>query len=204
MGTDPAHEDVAAYALGALDDKANDAFERHLIRCAACQGEVADIVEVAAVLRRAGRLGLFETTKPRRVLSVLGGMAAGVVLLVIATLTGREPQLETGVPAVALGPDPSVQPLTGAALRSQPTLRVTTRGVGWGTEVDVEVEMTGTTGRCELLAYPRSEDPRVVLSWIAGSGQKPVRLKGSVALRPDEIAGFGVRASDGTLVATTG
>ncbi len=40
------HEEVAAYALGVLDDEDNEAFERHLDECAQCQAELVRLVGV--------------------------------------------------------------------------------------------------------------------------------------------------------------
>ncbi|MGN9788432.1 zf-HC2 domain-containing protein [Nonomuraea sp. ZG12] len=40
------HEEVAAYVLGVLDEDDNEAFERHLDTCTACQAELKRLVEV--------------------------------------------------------------------------------------------------------------------------------------------------------------
>ncbi|MFI6320347.1 zf-HC2 domain-containing protein [Nonomuraea sp. NPDC050556] len=40
------HEEVAAYALGVLDDEENEAFERHLDTCQRCQAELKELAEV--------------------------------------------------------------------------------------------------------------------------------------------------------------
>ncbi|MFB9907214.1 hypothetical protein [Allokutzneria oryzae] len=194
-----------------MDDKGNDAFEGHLTRCAACQREVVGIVPIAALLRQADRLGLFAPPAPRarRGVGFPVGIAACALLLVVAALFGSEPPMKIGVPEVVTSPDSLVQPvakvgerlLTGENPRTSAVLRVTTRLADWGTEVDVDV--TGVQGPCELVAYSVANDPQVTLGWTASGARQSQRLKGSVGLHPDEITGFGVRAPDGTLLVTT-
>ncbi|MBG0829147.1 zf-HC2 domain-containing protein [Planomonospora sp. ID67723] len=45
-----AHEDVAAYALGVLDEEDHQAFERHLMSCEECQAELRELSEVPGLL----------------------------------------------------------------------------------------------------------------------------------------------------------
>ncbi|GII05123.1 zf-HC2 domain-containing protein [Planobispora takensis] len=44
------HEDVAAYALGVLDEADHEAFESHLMSCEACQVELRELSEVPGLL----------------------------------------------------------------------------------------------------------------------------------------------------------
>ncbi|GII05984.1 zf-HC2 domain-containing protein [Planobispora takensis] len=44
------HEDVAAYALGVLDEADHQAFERHLMSCEECQAELREMSEVPGLL----------------------------------------------------------------------------------------------------------------------------------------------------------
>jgi hypothetical protein len=45
-----AHVDVAAYALGAMDDREASQFEDHLVGCATCSAELESMVSVVALL----------------------------------------------------------------------------------------------------------------------------------------------------------
>ncbi|MQY09386.1 anti-sigma factor family protein [Actinomadura macrotermitis] len=45
------HTDVAAYALGLLEEPDRRAFEGHLPACPACRHELADLRGLAAVLK---------------------------------------------------------------------------------------------------------------------------------------------------------
>lgn len=44
------HHDVAAYALGVLDEEDHEAFERHLMECEECQVELRELSEVPGPL----------------------------------------------------------------------------------------------------------------------------------------------------------
>ncbi|MET8861628.1 zf-HC2 domain-containing protein [Nonomuraea sp. NPDC004580] len=44
------HEEVAAYALGVLDEEEHEAFERHLETCERCQAELVELAEVPGQL----------------------------------------------------------------------------------------------------------------------------------------------------------
>ena len=48
--TENIHEQVAAYALNALDDDERDAFERHLEECASCREQLPALADAAASL----------------------------------------------------------------------------------------------------------------------------------------------------------
>lgn len=44
------HHDVAAYALGVLDEEDHEAFQRHLMTCEECQVELRELSEVPGLL----------------------------------------------------------------------------------------------------------------------------------------------------------
>ncbi|MFI6451476.1 zf-HC2 domain-containing protein [Streptosporangium amethystogenes] len=44
------HHDVAAYALGVLDEEDHEAFQRHLMTCEECQIELRELCEVPGFL----------------------------------------------------------------------------------------------------------------------------------------------------------
>ncbi|ETK33642.1 hypothetical protein GCM10009530_65160 [Microbispora corallina] len=50
MSASSPHFDVAAYALGVLDDDETEAFERHLDGCAQCRAELLENQELPGLL----------------------------------------------------------------------------------------------------------------------------------------------------------
>ncbi|MBP2705954.1 zf-HC2 domain-containing protein [Microbispora sp. RL4-1S] len=50
MSASSPHFDVAAYALGVLDDDDAEAFERHLDECAPCRAELLDTQDLPGLL----------------------------------------------------------------------------------------------------------------------------------------------------------
>ncbi|MCG5220132.1 zf-HC2 domain-containing protein [Streptosporangium soli] len=46
----PPHHEVAAYALGLLDQEDNEVFERHLVECVDCQTELTELADVPDLL----------------------------------------------------------------------------------------------------------------------------------------------------------
>jgi anti-sigma factor RsiW len=50
MSPQPPHVEVAAYALGLLDQEDHEAFELHLLDCAECRAELQDLVEMPDLL----------------------------------------------------------------------------------------------------------------------------------------------------------
>ncbi len=44
------HHDVAAYALGVLDEEDHEVFQRHLMTCEECQVELRELSEVPGFL----------------------------------------------------------------------------------------------------------------------------------------------------------
>lgn len=50
MSASSSHFDVAAYALGVLDDDDAEAFERHLDDCAQCRAELLENQELPGLL----------------------------------------------------------------------------------------------------------------------------------------------------------
>jgi anti-sigma factor RsiW len=62
------HHDVAAYALGVLDEEDHEVFERHLMACEECQIELRELSEVPGfldVVRRDRSNDLDEGRMPR-------------------------------------------------------------------------------------------------------------------------------------------
>jgi anti-sigma factor RsiW len=59
------HSDIAAYALGVLDEGAQELFEEHLSNCTRCRREIVEFDAIPRVLQQGAQLGLFAQTAAR-------------------------------------------------------------------------------------------------------------------------------------------
>lgn len=76
-----AHFDVAAYALGVLDERDSGRFEDHLIQCAACAAELESMMPVVDLLSEVDPNSVIATEQSRK---------DGLVLKQMITTVGRE------------------------------------------------------------------------------------------------------------------
>lgn len=76
-----AHFDVAAYALGVLDERDSDRFEEHLVACAACAAELDSMMPVVDLLSEVDADSVVATEQSRR---------EGLVLQQMITTVGQE------------------------------------------------------------------------------------------------------------------
>jgi anti-sigma-K factor RskA len=98
MTSSSIHDDVEAYALGALDANASAAFEQHLGSCSACQHEIASYAGVLTGLRQMPipAPGPFPSAKltswRTRIARPLGVAAAAVLALGLSYAGGMSRQ----------------------------------------------------------------------------------------------------------------
>lgn len=215
------HTDVAAYALGLLEEDDRRAFEEHLAGCARCTAEFGDF---------AGMADLFDGVQPveppedevepgpiadllrhrraaertrRRGVALLGA-AAGIVLLAGGALTG----------ALAAGDDPGHSRIAGmpshsmsadevfrvgekvaaADARTGVTGMVALQAKGWGT--DVGLRLGGMKGPlvCTLVAVAKDGTRHTVTEWRVSSQPSSIEIHGGTAVPRAGIARFEVRA----------
>ncbi|HEX4814076.1 MAG TPA: zf-HC2 domain-containing protein [Nonomuraea sp.] len=227
--TEVHHEDVAAYALGLLDEPDRAAFERHLAGCASCAAEVGVFAEMgelirgvhpddllphapdpqvenllvrrAAVERR--RRGLHRTVMAAAACVLV---AAGLFLAVSSVTGGPNPDSVHG-PARDLlltgDTHSATDPATGAAAV------VGLEDKGWGTHV--ALELWGVRGplQCRMLAVGDDGRSEVVVSWgvpdkgygVPGSPD-PLVLHGGTSLPRDDLNRFTIETFDGRTLAS--
>ncbi|MEV1330589.1 zf-HC2 domain-containing protein [Micromonospora costi] len=170
----PDHMDVAAYALGVLDEQDTERFEEHLATCWACAAELETMVPVVGMLSDIDgetMTALEQTaTDPRlldRTLAAVRAdrrrtrfrqvLAAAAAVVVLGGLTGIG---YTSVIGDAAGRDVVAEPTLTAPLGDPPTPGPTPTGLGiGGTEVEGdEIAATDPTTGVEAAMFLLDRD----------------------------------------------
>lgn len=225
--TSPPHEEVAAYALGILDEADCEAFERHLADCLACQVELQELYALPEALdllkgppvprparrrREAALASLLDRVAAfRRRRARARWLAVAAAVLIAAAAPVLVPQLwrTERPPAEVLTAQPPPAPaetLTAQSPDARVRATVALSPKAWGTAIDLE--LSGVTGplTCRLVVVSRSGESDVVGSWQVPAGRgygvagrpQPLRFQGGTALARAVIERFEVRTDDGT------
>ncbi|AKZ59641.1 putative membrane protein [Streptomyces ambofaciens ATCC 23877] len=206
------HRDVGAYALGVLDEAEAFRFEDHLMECPRCAAQVTEFGPATRQLmlyREATPRFVTPLTRPgpRLLDRLLSEVAArrravrrrvlyAVAAAVVCAVAGP------GVALYASQADAAVR-LTATDERSGVWARITTEDETWGTGVRLEVKDGSGPRSCRLIAVGRDGTEQTVTSWNAtGHGARPDTMHGGAALRPDQIARYEVRTTDGERLVT--
>jgi hypothetical protein len=191
--TEVEHTDVAAYALGLLDENDRRAFEDHLTHCTLCAEELGDFAGMAEMLSDVPPVKpppadeenvdggeLIDLLRRRKVAArsrrrgtAVLGAAAGVVLLAGGALAGV---LAKGDGAARHGAMPGHSASFDEVFRvgervsaSNATTGVTglvaMRSKGWGTEVGIRLNHLKGPLVCRLVAVTRSGGRHTVTEW---------------------------------------
>jgi putative zinc finger protein len=208
-------EQLAAYAVGLLDDEDARATEAHVAGCARCRWELAELREVDAALRRVppelfldgppegGELVLQRTLRQvRKESGVRRGRRRALVAAVVVALIG------TGAAGVALGRGtvsqttaaPTTPAETGSRLltgfdpSSGARMTVTvTPAAGW---VRVKATAVGIPAgeRCMLVVIDRSRDRYIAASWLVSAvGEETgTTVDGAAIVAPEDVAAVAV------------
>jgi len=218
MTTKIQHTDVAAYALGLLEDDDRRAFEAHLAHCTLCAAELGGFAAMAGVLDDVTPVGpgggdreLIDLLRRRRTgergrrrRTALLGVAAGVALLAVGGLTGALTAGDrSGRPGRA-SPAGDVfgtgEKVAAADASTGVTGMVAMRSTKWGTDIGLELSHVRGPLVCELVAVSRAGERRTVTEWRVprrgyGFPGTPVSLRvhgGTVVGRAD-LARFEVQ-----------
>ncbi|MGW2030720.1 zf-HC2 domain-containing protein [Streptomyces spinosus] len=207
------HRDAGAYALGVLDEAEAFRFEDHLMECPQCAAHVTEFGATTRQLmlyRRAtprfvhpmaqpgsrlldrllGELVRLRRTRRRR---MLYGLAASVVLAVAGP----------GIVAFAGHPDAAARVVAATDPGTGVWARVTSAEEDFGSDLRLEVKDGSGAHACRLVAVGRDGSEQVVAGWTnAGDGTRPTTAMGATAMRPDQIARFEVRTTDGKRLVT--
>jgi hypothetical protein len=213
MRSQERHRDVAAYALGVLDEADAFRFEDHLMECARCAAHVTEfgpITRQMMLYRRATPRFVSPMTRP-------GPQLLDKLLATVATRhrAGRRRFLYAVAASVAIGlagpgltmmadggKDEAVR-LAATDTRSGVWAQVTSQDEYSGSRVKLEVKDGAGPRSCRLIAVGRDGSEQTVTSWTVPSHDaRPITMQGSSAMHTGEIARYEVRTADGEHLVT--
>jgi Putative zinc-finger len=219
------HTDVAAYALGLLEDSEQNAFAAHLEECPRCTRELSQLIGMRALLAQVEPADL-ETAdladaadEPdvrrlhRRPVDRIAVVAAAAALLLVGVFVGA---MVSGS-----GEDVTGDHVHGPAAElllygerfagTDPTTGVT--GVvgieprGFGTHVALELRGVHGPLRCSLTVVSRTGARETAATWgvpVQGYGvpeaPNPLLIHGATSIAPDDIASFEIATPERTLL----
>ncbi|MDC0766673.1 zf-HC2 domain-containing protein [Streptomyces sp. HD] len=207
------HRDVAAYALGVLNEAEAFRFEDHLMECARCAAHVTEFGPVTRQLmlyRRSTPQFVHPMTKPgpqllNRLLEAVANRHRAlrrrtlyaVAASVVIALAG---------PAVAImagGEDKTVQIVEATDARSGVWAQVTSENEAYGSQVELKVKDGAGPRACHLIAIGRDGSEETVTSWSAAHHDaRENTMMGASAMHSDEILRYEVRTADGDHLVT--
>ncbi|WP_405866391.1 MULTISPECIES: anti-sigma factor family protein [unclassified Streptomyces] len=214
MRSQERHRDVAAYALGVLDEADAFRFEDHLMECARCAAHVTEfgpITRQMMLYRRATPRFVSPMTRP-------GPQLLDRLLGAVATRhrAGRRRFLYAVAASVAIGiAGPGITTMmahgssTGAVqvaatdAKSGVWAQLTTQDESTGSQVKLEVKDGAGPRSCRLIAIGRDGSEQILTSWTVPSHDAhPITMQGSSAMHTSEIARYEVRTAEGEHLVT--
>lgn len=189
------HWDVAAYALGVVDQREIPRYEQHLAQCPSCAAELERLVPTATLLadvdpaelreladsRLADRLleevrGHRRRDRSRQRLTVAAGTAVAAAVAGFALFAGASWFAPATVPAGAVDvtPPPGFGgPELGAAERFSATDRQTgvhadvqLEAMDWGTQVSFALSSLPGPRECQLVVVRTDGSAHAAASWL--------------------------------------
>jgi hypothetical protein len=227
--TEVRHEDVAAYALGLLDQDERAEFEHHLRGCESCADEVGAFAAMGELIKGVHPDDLLPNPPDSQVESLLVRraaterrrrrlhrtfmsaaaslvVAAGVFLAVSSMTSGPNPDSVHG-PARELLLTGHTYSTTDPATGVSSVIGLEDKG--WGTHVALELRGVRGPLQCRLLAVGNDGRSEVVASWgvpakgygVPGSPD-PLVLHGGTSLPESELNHFTIETFDGRSLGT--
>jgi hypothetical protein len=211
------HTDVAAYALGLLEEPERSAFAAHLEDCPRCTRELTQLTGMREVLAQVDPADL-DDTRPvprlrRRSTDRIAVAASAAALLLAGVLVGAvaaNSGEETAGDHVH-GPAAELLLYGERFAASEPTTGVT--GVvgieprGFGTHVALELRGVHGPLRCSLTVVSRTGERETAATWgvpVSGYGvpeaPNPLVIHGATSIAPDDIASFEIATPERTLL----
>ncbi|MBD0839789.1 MULTISPECIES: zf-HC2 domain-containing protein [unclassified Streptomyces] len=206
------HRDVAAYALGVLDEAEAFRFEDHLMECASCAAQVTEFGPAARQLmlyRRATPRFVHPMAQPGpRLLDRLLGEVANRHrlrrrrLLYAVAASAVVALAAPGIAAMAPGDSGAVR-IAATDERSGVWAQVTAENEPWGAQVELKVKDGAGPRACRLAVIGHDGSEQTVTNWaVARHDARENTMMGAAALHPDEIARYEVRTADGEHLVT--
>ncbi|MEU9734560.1 zf-HC2 domain-containing protein [Streptomyces sp. NPDC048002] len=207
------HRDVAAYALGVLDEAEAFRFEDHLMECPSCSAHVTEFGPAARQLmlyRRATPRAVHPMAKPGpRLLDRLLNEVAGRnrtrrrSLLYGLAASAAVALASPGVAMLVADGDTAARRVAATDERSGVWAQVTAENEPWGTQVELKVKDAAGPRACRLIAIGHDGSEQMVTNWtVAHHDARENTMMGASAFHADEIARYEVRTSDGEHLVT--
>ncbi|MFG2550288.1 zf-HC2 domain-containing protein [Streptomyces sp. NPDC048581] len=207
------HRDVAAYALGVLNEAEAFRFEDHLMECPRCAAHVTEFGPVTRQLmlyRRSTPQFVHPLAKPgpQLLTRLLEAVAARHRALRRRTLYAVAASVVIALagPAVAMmagGDDAPVQVVQATDARSGVWAQVTTEDEAYGSQVELKVKDGAGPRGCHLVAIARDGSEETVTSWHAADHDaRENTMMGASTMHPDEVLRYEVRTTGGEHLVT--
>ncbi|MEU9223741.1 zf-HC2 domain-containing protein [Streptomyces massasporeus] len=205
------HHDVAAYALGVLDEAEAFRFEDHLMECPRC---AAEVTEFGATTRQ---LMLYRRATPRFVhpMAQPGPRMLDGLLAEVATRrrTGRRRLLfalaasvvfAASVPGIAMMAEGSAEEARTVAATDARTgvwAQVTTEDEASGSQVELKVKDASGPRPCHLVIVGHDGTEETATSWHGpGHDDQPNTMMASSSMHTEDIARYEIRSAAGEVL----
>ncbi|WP_327720922.1 zf-HC2 domain-containing protein [Streptomyces sp. NBC_00490] len=213
MRSQERHRDVAAYALGVLDEADAFRFEDHLMECPRCAAHVTEFGPITRQLmlyRRSTPQFVSPLAKPGprmldRLLSEVGArhrsgrrrFLFAVAATVAIAVAGP------GIVVAAGGGDKAARRIEATDARSGVWAQVTAADETAGAQVELKVKDGAGPRTCLLVIVGHDGTEETVTTWsVPRHDARELIMNGASSYHPDQIARYEVRTMDGEHLVT--
>ncbi|MFF7450223.1 MULTISPECIES: zf-HC2 domain-containing protein [unclassified Streptomyces] len=213
MRSQERHRDVAAYALGVLDEADAFRFEDHLMECPRCAASVTEFGPITRQLmlyRRSTPQFVSPLVKPGprmldRLLSEVGTRhrAGRRRFLCAVAATVAFAVAGPGVVVVAARGGDGSSRMEATDPRSGVWAQVTAADETSGTQVELKVKDGAGPRTCRLVVVGHDGSEETVTTWgVPRHDARALVMNGASSYHPDQIARYEVRTLDGERLVT--